>query len=237
MLRHQIKPELQVQDRATSFPYMPNEQQTQEMRLEAVKARPYNIKYIENPNIDLCMAAVSEDGRAIKHLRNPNEQVCKAAISQTERAWVYIKTGQDVWFSLMKQGGDALKYAPNEYKDFGFCAYALQHNPKALANVPESVMSYELCEKAWEWATDEDKPEVFKMIPEKFRNENFCFEAIELDGELINFVPDRVQQRNPEIKERAAQQISQRIDEEYCMRLGIRPNEDPWQKYFGISMQ
>lgn len=189
----------QLCDDPHTFAYMSRDEQTPALCKLAVQLHPYNIKYVEEQTPELCMIAVEQDWRTIKGIRNASEEVCRAALAQNERAWDYIKTDAQTWLSLMKLGGDALKHVPSYHLNEAICDYAVYQDPNAIKYVPDKYMSWQMCKNAWDAATDSEKLDIFASIPEKYRNKQLCKDVVRLDGNMLEFVPERVQAENPEI--------------------------------------
>lgn len=194
-----------INDQPRSLRFIPRDEQTPAMRLACVRARPLDIKYVPfaEQTFQLKLTAVEGDFKAIRHITQPDERLCDAAIRQSEDAWDYISTGYEAWDGLMKHGAVALAHCPSRYRDTFMCRNAVYHDPMALAHVPEDKVTYSMCEQAWGNATEAEKPTLFRMIPETYRNPGFCREAIQIDPMLLEFVPQRVQEQNPRIVDAA----------------------------------
>lgn len=70
-----------------------------ERSLEAVKESGYNIAYVENPNYEICIASVRQDGNTLEHImideinltKEEKRNIYMEAIKESGRAIDYIK--------------------------------------------------------------------------------------------------------------------------------------------------
>jgi hypothetical protein len=89
-----------------------------DVQLAAVNQNGYAIKYIENPDKDVQLAAVKRNGNAIKYIENPDKDVQLTAVNKYGYAIYYIKNpDKDVQLAAVKKNGNAISYIKNPDKD------------------------------------------------------------------------------------------------------------------------
>jgi len=94
-----------------------------DIQMAAVTKDGYVIEYIKNPDKDVQMAAVTENGYAIKYIENPHKDVQLAAVKLNGRAIAYIENpDNDVQFAAVNQNGTAIEYIENPDNDVQLAA-------------------------------------------------------------------------------------------------------------------
>ena len=77
-----------------------------DVQLAAVNQNGYVIRFIKNPDKDVQLAAVNQNGAAIKYIKNPDKDVQLAAVTQNGYAIAYIeKPDKDVQLVSIKNNG------------------------------------------------------------------------------------------------------------------------------------
>ena len=66
-------------------------QNSEELKMEAIKEYGSTIKYIENPTEEMKLDAVKNSGCAIQHINNPSEEMKMKAIKEDYCAIEHIK--------------------------------------------------------------------------------------------------------------------------------------------------
>ncbi len=112
-----------------------------DVQLAAVGKYGDAIKYIENPDKDLQLAAVTQNGHAIEYIENPDKDVQLAAVTQNGHAIEYIENpDKDVQLAAVTQNGYAIKYIENPDKDFQLAAVTQNgHAIKYIGNPDKDV--------------------------------------------------------------------------------------------------
>lgn len=59
--------------------------------LNMVKQNPTQIRYMQDPPEDLCLAAVSRNGLVLEFIENQTPEICRAATLQNPEAKRFVK--------------------------------------------------------------------------------------------------------------------------------------------------
>jgi hypothetical protein len=108
-------------DGYTSISYVPKRFITPGLCMESVTITPLSIQYIDNPSLELRLAAVRRNGCALEVIEDQTEEICIAAV---------------------ENNGDALEFVKPEFKTYKVCNTALlsTHNVEYVLNyVPDKI--------------------------------------------------------------------------------------------------
>ena len=93
-------------------------EQSEEIKLAAVKQNGLSLKYIKKQNNNLCKEALKQNPFALRFVLNQNDELCKEALSKS---------------------GLALEFVKNKTEEL--CLLALQQSPQAIRYVPSYLLS------------------------------------------------------------------------------------------------
>ena len=94
--------------------YIPNDSDTGEIGLAAVKQDGTAIQYISDPSEEIKLAAVKQDGTAIQYISDPSEEMKLAAVKQNGTAIEYISNStEEMKLAAVKNNGLVIDYIVN----------------------------------------------------------------------------------------------------------------------------
>lgn len=88
--------------------------QSNEIKLAAVKQNGLSLKYIKNQNDTICLHAIKQNPFALRFVLNQNEKLCKEALSQSGLALEFVKNKtEELCLLAIKQSPQAIRYVPS----------------------------------------------------------------------------------------------------------------------------
>lgn len=87
--------------------------------------------------------------------------------------------------------GDYPEFIPSEARDRSLCLELVKINGKFLIYVPNGVRDQEICTIAF----NSSPKSSFKAIPDRFKTEEVCLRAVNVDGMLLAWVPLKLRKR------------------------------------------
>ena len=74
------------------------ENPTPELCLAAVKNNGLNLEFVKEQTPELCLAAVEQDGIALKYVKKQTPEICLAAVNNNGWALQFVKEPTPEWF-------------------------------------------------------------------------------------------------------------------------------------------
>ena len=100
-------------------------------------------KYIENPSIELQLAAVQQNGSAIQYIENPSEEVQLAAVQQNPHSIQYISNPSiEVQLAAVQRNGFVIAYIKNPSTEVQLAADVATGKWDQIDATPEEIEHY-----------------------------------------------------------------------------------------------
>ena len=98
------------------FCYIPTENQTERICLEAVKRKGYMLEYVKNQTEEICLEAVKQDGYALEYVENQTKEICLEAVKQDGNALEFVTDQtEEICLEAVKQNKKAIEYVENKF--------------------------------------------------------------------------------------------------------------------------
>lgn len=116
-----------------TFIMLPEQYKTKALALIAVSKRGQVLQYVNNQTLEICLAAVNQDGLALRYV-DPllkTFDICYHAVIQNAKALLYCgKHKISLTHTAVGRNPDAIQYAKNPSEEL--CTCAVGHNPSLL---------------------------------------------------------------------------------------------------------
>jgi hypothetical protein len=193
---YELAPSLYVDtDKSKAYkPPVPPILRTEEDKIRLfnlIKRNPVYLEHVpeELQTEEMCLMAVKQKGLALKYVINKTEEICLKAIEQNGNALEFVpeefKT-VELCFTAVERSGWALKYVPEKFQTKKLYFTAVEVFGLALQLVPEESKTIELCLIAVQSIGS-----ALEFVPEKFQTKELCLEATKKDGSALRFIKNK----------------------------------------------
>jgi hypothetical protein len=94
---------------------------------------------------------------------------------------------KEICMKAVKKYGYALKYVPENLKDYDICLKAVKEDGLALKYVPKNIINKEIC-----LAAVKNNGLALDYVPKNIINKEICLEAVKKNGEALKYVPENI---------------------------------------------
>ena len=177
---------------------VPENEQTPELCLEAVRCQSLNLRFVARKTEEMCRTAVMQEGWNLRYVpRNFRTYgLCMTAVQKSGKGSdalaALVGEPEGFWYS-------ALPWVPAKHKDEAMIIAALNVYGQALEYIEKTKRTPKFCEIA----VKED-PVALRYVPLQLKTFEMIKEAVSRCGRTLRYVPFRY--RTPEICEIAVEQ-------------------------------
>jgi hypothetical protein len=155
------------------------------------------IKHIKNLTVEICLAAVQENGHALEYvpedLKTP--ELCLAAVQKHGRTLEYVpedlKT-PEIYLAAMTYNADAFLKIPMEMRTREICLIALKTYGSILDHIPDALKTEDFYLAA---VKVNENGKALKYTPKNFRTPEVCAAAVEKSSDALEYVPENLKQQ------------------------------------------
>ena len=155
---------------------------TDEMKMEILLKDIYAIEYIKDPTFEMQKYVVTKSPYLIRHIKNPSLELVLIAITEAPYSVRYIDNlSEEIILELVKVKPAVIEFVKNLPEEV-YCE-VVSKDGKLIKHI--TIQTQKICDVAF--ANDKAS---FPHIQKKFKTYDMCLEAVKLDGDYLDFVPD-----------------------------------------------
>ena len=178
LVREDLKTEQFYLDLISNNPYTSSnpyliklaDNQTDRMKLAAVKGSGHALEYVKEPTYEVCLEAVRENGYALQYVEEQTEEICLEAV---KTKWDFLEDypvlkhvkeqTEQICLESVRTDGRTLAFVKNQTMDL--CVTAVENHCYAIEHVNRKFLTEELCYLAFEKGYSR-----LEIIPEQLRS-------------------------------------------------------------------
>jgi hypothetical protein len=168
---------------------------------------------------ELCLMAVREFAGSLEFVpeEHKTEELCRDAFSfvrinknrlNIEKLPLHVPEkyfNEEFCLFMVKRIPGCFKYIPDRFKTPALCLTALKESSnlnEKMKDLPDSLLPEELCVTLLKMKGSDNASYILKCIPRRLRSFAICMEAVKLNGDALDSVPQKFQ-ANEELLEMA----------------------------------